>query len=313
LAFCVTNRLYIFNFKQVAGIKKTVYKLLICALLLVCIDKGVGVFTNYCVKHVKRGDLYNYKYMFLQAKPAIAILGSSRAKHHYVTAAIQKQYGLKTLNYGFDGSGVFLYYITAKNIIKHNTPQFIIVDIKPDEFSGAPDANWLENFYPLKDSMDISPADLDVVSPFEQYKLMSHTYRVNNQFVEMLQSLGGTPADTALIDGYASVPTKATLQAETLAIEEYNAASANYLVEIIKLCRQHNIKVVVCTSPHYFKFSHSRTMDETAKICREYNVQYLNYTNNAIIPFNSNDFSDVMHLNTAGAEKFTKDLLGRIK
>lgn len=295
------------------GVKKLLFSFLACILVLVCIDRGIGLITNYCIKHVKKGLVYEHDYMFFKAKPAIAIFGSSRAKHHYVTPVIQQQYGVKTLNYGFDGTSIFLYYLLAKTLIKYNAPKLIILDIKPDEFNEKPDAHWLETFYPEIDKLDVNPEDLNVISPFEKYKLMSYTYRVNNQLIEMLQSIKGPAADTALIDGYAGLTTQEPLPDATVHNDKYNEASAEYLVKIITLCRQHNIKIVVCTSPHYFKFNRSGTIEETAKICRQYNVQYFNYINNAIIPFYSKDFSDIMHLNTAGAEKFTKDLLARIK
>lgn len=295
-----------------AGVKKIILKLFICALVLAGIDLGLGAVSNYCIKHAKNGDLYINSYMIFQAKPAVAILGSSRAKHHYVTSFIQKHYGAKTLNYGNGGTGIFQYYIIAKTIVKYNTPKVMIVDITPEEFAGMPDI-WLENFYPVIDKMDVAPEDLAFISPFERYKLMSHTYRVNNRLIEIYQSMGGRSMDTALIDGYSGLTYRDSLHTATLRSNGYNPALARCLANIIALCKQHDIKPVICTSPHNFTFSYSRTMEETARMCRENNVQYLNYTNNKLILFTSNDFSDDMHLSVTGAEKFTNDLLGRIK
>ncbi|MFR1908479.1 MAG: chemotaxis protein [Clostridium neonatale] len=88
-------------------------------------------------------------------------------------------------------------------------------------------------------------------------------------------------------------------------------------IEILKkyltLLNNNNIKaiIVVCpTSKYYFKYYPQRLKDEFNTIIemikKEYKFQYMNYFESDL--FDDKDFYDVSHLNSDGANKFTKIL-----
>ena len=83
--------------------------------------------------------------------------------------------------------------------------------------------------------------------------------------------------------------------------------------EIADFCKQHNIQLVLITTPCWQTY-HERLdkaqLSEANKVTRrfvdEYNVPYLDYFNDK--RFVADDFFDSNHLSDVGAVKFTKIL-----
>lgn len=297
-----------------ASAKNNIIKLVSCVLLILVADRLVGVFMTHAVNNARNGLLYEDKYKLIQAKPSVVIFGSSRANHHYNTGIIQNALGVKTINYGRDGSGIFFYYIALKTLLKYHVPQLVILDIKPGEFETANNAYQLGALYPLIDKLDVSTADLNAVSPYERVKLFFYTYRFNNQFFETLASARGPLEDTGLISGFSPLPV-----ANNILVKRYITSAAvdtalpGYFNDIIQLCKSRKIRLVVCTSPIYGHYIYEASLAETDSICRRNGIVYLNYANNAFLTFNGDVFSDEAHLNSKGADIFTNDFVARIK
>jgi len=294
------------------GSTKNILKFIACIVLFITTDRVLGLVLNKHVASAKRGTIYAHKYMLFKAKPSIVILGSSRAKYHYNTSIFQKTLGVKTINYGIAGTSVFTANILLKTLQQHHTPDVVVLDIKPDEFVNGPNVNQIDDFYPLIDKMSISDEELRTIAPFEKYKLLSYTYRYNNQFFETLATVHGKKDDTATIDNYtplAALNTK--FEKATIVDNKLDTLALQSFKEAIQVCKRNNIKLVVCISPFYANFKYSRSIAETEKICTQNNVTCLNYTNNALVNFNEDEFSDITHLNVNGSTKFTNDFIER--
>ncbi len=293
---------------------KIFIKILFCLLLLFGVDKLIGVAMNDAITHAKNGSLYEMNYKLFEAKPAIVILGSSRANHHYNTSLIEKKFGVKTINYGQDGSDVAFYYIILKTLVETHKPSLVILDIKPNEFADFPNYNQLSTLYPIIDKISVSDEDLKNISKYEKWKLKSNSYRFNNNFIEQINSMHGKKEDTASISGYLPLPVKkVVLQKQNIDEPAFNADIYSYFLKIIALCKNENIKLVVCISPYYNNVVFEKTVEETQKACNENNLQFINYLNNQLIDFPDSLFADEAHLNYEGADRFTNNLLTRIK
>lgn len=294
--------------------KSLVFKSIICLMLIFGADRFVGVIMNYSLNNLKNGNVYELKYKLLQAKPSIVILGSSRANRHYNATQIEKAFGQKTINYGQDGSDVFLHYIMLKTLLRSARPQMIILDIKPGEFDAAPNFNQASTLYPIIDKVAISDEELAHISPYEKIKLMLYAYRFNNQVVEMLSATRGPKTDTAAISGFLPLPAKHTvLQKVNVSNNNLDTGILKYLHSIIELCKSHNIKLVICTSPYYNNIVHDRSLAEAEKICKQTGIPYINYTNNALLILESDAYNDEAHLNAGGADVFTRDVIKRVQ
>jgi hypothetical protein len=88
--------------------------------------------------------------------------------------------------------------------------------------------------------------------------------------------------------------------------------------DYLQLLKEHSIKPIVVvfpTSKYYTKYFSKRIEDEFHSIIRdvksEYDFQYIDYFRSDL--FNEDEFWDVSHLNSKGAEKFTEILNKEIK
>ncbi len=122
--------------------------------------------------------------------------------------------------------------------------------------------------------------------------------------------------------GVQKADTSLITQATGKAREEYHAKglSPQNVAEgignldiLIKLLKEKNIVPVLITTPVYKTFSSNANpqilaaiKQATDSMCRKYGIRYVNYFTDP--RFNINDFTDNDHLNSWGAEKFSKIL-----
>lgn len=284
---------------------------LVAGLLLA--DRLVGFFMHNAIQRQRNGVYYEFRYKLTQAKAAVAILGSSRANHHYDTRLIEQATHKKTMNFGQDGTSVFTHYILLKTLLRWHKPRLVVLDIKPGDFGGTENFNEIAPFYPIIDELAMDGDDLSMVSPFEKMKLYSQCYRYNNQVLEILGNTRGKPADTSAITGYSALPVKSVvLDNLTINDSSFNNRIYQYFERIILLCRQTGVKLIVCTSPCYRPVVFDRTIAEVEAECKRNGVTYINYLNNKLLPFDAGMFKDEMHLNTKGADAFTRDFIQRL-
>ncbi len=298
--------------KNIKG--KIFIKIILSILLIISLDKLIGIGMNYTVSHARNGNIYELNYKLFMAKPGIVILGSSRANHHYNTTLIQEKLKVKTINYGQDGSDVVLWYTFLKIILAHTKPSLVILDIKPNEFNEFNNLNEMSQLYPLANKVRINDEELNIISPFEKWKLMSNCYRFNGIAIEQIVGMFGKKTDTAAISGYSPLPVKKVFMQKKERNEiAFQKRLYNYFLKIIDLCKKNDIKLIVCISPFDDHVIYERSVEETRQACNQTNTPFVNYLNNELVYFPDSLFADVSHLNSAGADIFTKDFLTRLK
>jgi hypothetical protein len=289
-------------------------KALLFCVVIFLVDRGIGLWMNHEMKHQKKGNFVETEYKLYNAKPAIVILGTSRALHHYNSAIFEKTLGQKTINFGQDGCDVYFHYNMLKVLLDHDKPQLVILDIKPGEFDNLPNTQTITQLYPMLDKLKVSDEDLKVVSPFEKIKLLSCTYRFNNLIFETLNRSHGKPVDTATINGYEPLPAdKKKFTPINYLDTTFFPETFGYFLKIVKLCKDNNVKLVVCTSPFNNNMVNDISLNKTKEVCEQNGIQYLDYTNNKLVAFPHAQFRDAWHLNTIGADIFTADIIKRIK
>lgn len=97
-------------------------------------------------------------------------------------------------------------------------------------------------------------------------------------------------------------------------VEETYAKNTDYLKQILSMCKRRGVKVVFVSTPchpYYYEYydpTQIRIVDSTYKaLCSEYdNVKWLDLTTSE--DYSIDEFSNVNHLNTKGAIKFTRML-----
>ncbi len=95
--------------------------------------------------------------------------------------------------------------------------------------------------------------------------------------------------------------------------EKYIAQNSKYLDELLGALKEKDIQAVFITLPCFSSYYNNlnaarylRMQNEIKALCRKYGLEYRNYLKDE--PFADEDFFDSDHLNTRGAEKFSRIL-----
>ncbi|WP_315814276.1 hypothetical protein [Paraflavitalea speifideaquila] len=67
------------------------------------------------------------------------------------------------------------------------------------------------------------------------------------------------------------------------------------------------------TSPVYYRYQRSRTLELAREICQRQRVEFWDYSQDTAIQQQKDQFADPAHLNDTGARHFSKRIAARIK
>ena len=288
-------------------------KFVLIVLLLLAVDAALGVVLEKILQRQHTGAFHDLNYMLFEAKPGFVILGSSRASHHYDPVIFDSLLHKQTLNYGSDGGNVFNSFITLREIFKHHIPDIVLLDVKPDDFVALPVPDDIAGFYPFLKRMKLPREDFDMVSQYEQYKVMINAYRYNNLLPSLIGGLKTSRNIDNEITGFLPLPNIVnSFEKDELSFPGFEPGNFEYLKKIVALCISHKVKLIVCASPYYGDIHQSTSIERTQSLCVEKKVPFYNYLNDAIIKCDKKLFKDPRHLNMRGAHLFTNDIAEKI-
>lgn len=234
------------------------------------------------------------------------IVGSSRASHHYDTPFIQDSIGIKVFNLGLDGRGLTYHEAAVKSYLQYHKPDTIILELLPDDLKGTLN-NRIKILYPY---MDANPTVEDVANRIDsdnKWLLKSHLLRYNSAILELTKSLMHPYNNSQL--GYEPLePNHNPDIKETIAKErgDIDETARQSLLEIIEVCRQNGVKLIIAYSPEYVIRDYDLPITE---ICDSLGVELLDFRDYRLeIPANEY-FNDDYHLNRVGAREYTKQVI----
>lgn len=297
--------------------KKFTLQIVLFFSLLFVIDLVLGYTFSYMSKHSKGGYVGHHHYITDGVNEDILIFGSSRAIHHYNPKIITDSLGLTCYNCGQDGNGILLYYGWWEIIKEHHRPKVIIYDITaPFDLLLGEDNHkylgWLKESYDRSCIRDI----FDSVDKTEKIKMISQMYRYNSKFHQIIADFF-YPVYTVKANGF--VPMKG--EVDTLRIKK---KSADSLVENIQfdslkiyylnkfIDATDGVKLIFTVSPMWYGTAPEQ-LSPIKEICQKRNIPFLDFSNNTKYVHNYNLFKDGSHLNSKGADEFTRDMINEIR
>ena len=246
-----------------------------------------------------------------QAKSEVAVLGASRALHHYIPKIIQDSLHMTVTNYGIDGQNIFVHFVVLKSLLEHSLqkPKIVILELSAIDVNDTPKWNEekLSLLYPYFRSENYVQVVLeDLVDSKEYYFLrMFGLYRHNSKFHIYLKNiLFGFPLGD---DGYHPLYNrwKQNVGVSKEHGERIHNKKVSYIKEIIRLCRKENILLFFSTSPNYTILPDQKWVAEVRNISQRYNIPYLYFEQDNIFLKNRELFNDPFHLNDLGAHIYT--------
>ena len=295
--------------------RKFLIRIFVFACLLFAVDALAGLVFPKLVADAKGGDNRRNNYICEKADEDILVYGSSRAIHHYNPLIIEDSLGMTCYNCGQDGNGIILNYGRFEMISRHHEPKVVIYDVLPGFDLTAGDDNhkylgWLKAYY----DRDSIPQIFASVDRTEKYKMMSNLYRYNSRFVQIVSDCV-RPLQSSGINGYRPLEG----EMDRMKISKKKAAEQEVRFDSLKLyywrkliSHRGNCRLIIVISPTWDGMWQDEYLP-LKKMCEENGIPFINFSNNPKYLRNYAYFKDGAHLNSRGADEFTRDLMHELK
>lgn len=295
--------------------KKFLFKITIFLVSIIIIDTIAGLLFPFLVCSAKGGDNWRNNYICNDTKEDVLIFGSSRAIHHYNPSIISDSLNMPCYNCGQDGNGIILNYARYNLILQRYTPKIIIYDVQSsfDLISGDDNhkyLKWLKAYY----DKDGIPQIFESVDKTEKFKMMSNLYRYNSSFIQIVSDCI-RPQQSSGEKGYRPLlgemdRMKISKKKDIYNNVIYDSLKLSYINKFINANK--NVMVVFVISPTWSGLD-SLQYYPIKKICEEKGLLFINFANDQKYMYNYKYFKDGAHLNSVGADEFTKDLMSILK
>ena len=283
--------------------------------IIFVLDKVCGYTLSYLSEHSKGGYTGHYHYLVDKTNEDVLVFGSSRAIHHYNPKIIIDTLGLSCYNCGQNGNGIVLFYGWWKLISQRYHPKMVIYDITTDFDVLKNDDNhkylgWLKEAYDRDGIMDIFLE----VDKTERYKMMSQMYRYNSKWHQIVADCIH-PLYVVQDNGF--FPLEGTIDSMRVRkhVEinqpfEFDELKLEFLEKLI--VERKETKLVFVVSPSIYGLN-EKQLEPVKKLCKKYGVQLYDYSNDIKYVNNSIYFKDGSHLNSFGANEFTREFAHALK
>ena len=295
--------------------KTFLVKVLAFFVLLFGIDRISGVAFSYMSEHSKGGLTEHNQYLMNKTKENVLVFGSSRAIHHYNPQIISDSLGMSCYNCGLNGEGIIFYYGLWKNISKRYHPQIVIYDLYTtfDLIKGEDNhkfLGWLKESYNNEDIKSI----FESVDPTEKYKMLCQMYRYNSKFHQVIGDFI-YPIREVKKNGF--IPLKG--EVDSMRIDRKYNPYGKYQLDSLKLHYLKKLvneigktKLFIVVSPTWYGFNREQ-LEPVLEICRDFNIPLIDLSNDEAFLHNDSLFKDGTHLNSLGADLFTKKMIESIE
>lgn len=301
-------------------------RFLVNGIIFLTITFTLDQFTGNLLHHYyftkTDGPYYQTTYSLDSTRAKIIILGSSRARHHYIDQMIEDSLKASCYNTGNNGCLLFYNFGIFSSIIKRYTPKIILLDInQADIYYSSSSYDQIKLFYPYRGSrFDISEL-MQLNSKYEKCKFISCIYSFNstifppdnfppNSKTVIFKSEIQIPRGYTPIYGSTG---KLHLQTKNVYQGSIDSNKLKIINKICEICEKKGIKLILIQSPLYIKIMDNAGAKIIQEIAIRHNAKFWNYANNSTFISNPSLFYDIRHLNNKGAELFTKDIIRRMK
>lgn len=294
--------------------KSFLLKTLIFFAIIATIDLVAGKTLSYMVAHSKGGENGRNNYICNEVDADVLIFGSSRAIHHYNPKIITDTLKMSCYNCGMDGNGIILNYGRYQMICQRYHPKIVIYDVMPSFDLLAGDDNhkylgWLRAYY---DRIGVSEI-FDKVDSTEKYKMLSQCYRYNTKFIQIISDFIHPIQDDGCC-GYR--PNEGELDTMKIGKNlkfkdfEYDTLKVSYFKKLVTMSS--DTKIIFVLSPHWYGMD-TTPLKPIMDMCNEYGCKFYDFSNRSKYLGAKRYFKDGSHLNSRGADEFSKDIASQIK
>ena len=307
-------------FMQVSNnMRKFILRLICFFLILFCVDRAIGYTLMYVSKNCSGGYTGHHNYILDGSNEDILVMGSSRALHHYNPQIIGDSLKMSCLNCGQEGMGIIMDYGWLNMILERHHPKIVVYEIMPkyDLYIGEDNhkyLRWLKRHY---DRFGISELFSDIDNR-EVFKMYSFMYRFNSSWQELIVDYihpvyNISEAGFDPIEGdFDAMLTKQSEEGNRISNHDVDSLKLSYMEKFADICKCNDIKLIFVVSPMWYN-DIDYNLDPIVETCKRSDASFLDFSNNSKYIHNDSIFKDGVHLNSRGADEYSKDFAKKIR
>lgn len=284
--------------------KKLFYKVFAVICIVFIADWFMGLAYNKLLLELP--DVGGYEMNGYQAlikdTSDLIILGASHARVDYDAKKIGKAMDMTAYIAGLNRHDFVYNDIVLKSYLRRHKPKIVILDIYPEYICGSmlPERyNHLTHLYGMSEELTASMNES--LSWMEKIKYHSNLYKYNNSIPWLVQALFGKDRNNGGFEPHIGLFTENRIH-ESVDSIVIDSVELSHLNNIVTLCKKNQIKLYVFSAP---SFVHIKGFSEWLKLYGdEQQVKVFDYSDSPKFR-DYRLFSDVVHLNYDGAQKYT--------
>lgn len=295
--------------------KKFIVKILFFFAIVGALDFCIGSILEAMSAKAKAGNAARDEYVFKHVDEDIILMGSSRCIHHYNPFIIEDSLGLSTYNCGDDGEGIIFNYAIYTSMRERHLPKVIIYDVAPvfDLYEGTPNDKYIHAIRPFADYGQIASICADIDNN-DEYKLYSKCYRLNSSYLHILRDYihprGSFAKGFKPIEGIMAYDKeKGIYNPDDYVVD---SVKIKYWEFLFRQCKDDGVMIILAASPTYDPFD-IKCFDVIKELAAKYDVPFIDKYDCEGVSGNKGLYYDSWHMNSYGADEFTKILIRELK
>ena len=290
----------------------------ILIITVVSIDFIIGNLLKTFYFKQQSGLEFRTTYSIEKTRADLLVFGSSTANHNYEPNTFKKRLNDSFYNVGRDGTSIFYDYAILLGILKRYVPKIIILNFDDQELGiNQQSYDELSVLLPFYKNHPEIRSIVNLKSPYEKYKLLSHIYPYNSSiFTIAVGNMEFNKKRSEDIDGYVplkKVWTKPVKNGGAYFNKKLDTNKIKMYNWFIKDCIEKNIKLYIICAPVFIKGNHqSNSISLGKKIANTYKINFFDFSGDSVFLNSPGLFADISHLNDKGARIFSSKVAQKI-
>ena len=303
------------------AVQRFLVKLLAFGLIMLALDYALGSTIEYFFRRTLYGENWPKENLLLSSPNEMVVFGSSRAFRHYVPSIISEETGLECFNAGANGQYLLYAYALEQLMYDRYTPRVVVLDVLPSylvDLSGVEkEYDKLKTLLPFVYNREVRWL-LSRHDRFAWLKQQSRLYRYNSRVLSILSNYRNKRDVTD--HGYVDVGKVRFHEVNPFIVDGMDSARVridSFKVRIfqrfVHSAREHGSTVVISFSPTVEPLSPKvrRLLAVFDRLCLQLGVPFVKVLTSEYPEFADRSlFMDYIHMNSAGAERFSR-IFGR--
>lgn len=290
--------------------KQFLFKGIAILVLVALIDVAVGavsdkIFTNLPDKNSMMATIYQ---SLFNKKTEVLILGPSTANHNYNSMLMADSLGMDVYNSGLDGRDIIYSDVVLQSYLKRCKLKKVILDISSVQLDGS----WLNRIHDTKPYYGLNDAVTNYYNTESDWqqrlKLLSSLYRYNKTLSYWIR-VQIDPVNTT--KGYSPLSgVDDCLEWNNEDSFSVDTAEYKHLMNIVNVCKKVNTKLILVQSP---KAGTNPVFDKwISDFAKIHGITIIKENVNRYYRQHPELFKDENHLNSEGADVFSKHIVEQI-